>query len=485
MKTPSSELFELIHSLQQNEKRHFILFASMDRNSDEEKNYIRLFNCIASQETYDEIAAKNSTGIKNASAFKRIKNYTMETILRSQENFYANTSVEIQIARRLIQVEILYRKKQLGLVQKSLQKATKLALQHDKILDLAKCYEWESRIANATAKPKLGLRPEFLQHSRRIAQQCTRWLELRRLNNELWNIIHEADSITPFYKKKLQRIADETNKLLREGPAGLTIKKEALSILAVAWRFLDRWDKSYAVRKSFLELYESDPDMMNYNATEYIVAIGNVTNACREMGRYEEAAELYNKVRAFYHRIPTRHRNMRMEERYINLQNSYVSFLAKKKQYNEALKQGEFLIPELQKHKHTFQNSLEKILLETVTISAFYTRNFRKALQYYNKLTDREGKWAIPLLGLAIIYESGNRDLLHYRGRSYDYHLRKTGKKRNAALMNIFTSRLPQASGKSETRAAFTELKKVLETYPDETAAFGPLNWGEWIAGKV
>jgi tetratricopeptide (TPR) repeat protein len=485
MKTPSSELFDLIHSLSANEKRHFMLFAGMDRNSEEDKHYINLFNCIATQERYDELLAKKKTGLKDPAAFKRIKNYTLEILLRSQENFHANTSVEIQIARRLIQVDLLYRKKQLPIVHKCLAKATKLAEQHDKILDMAKCYEWESRIANATAHPRRGLTKHFLEKSACVADQCTRWQLLRRQNNELWAIIHEADSITPVYKKKLAKIAAETEKILAAGSESYTLRKEAWSILAVAYRFLDRWDKSYVIRKKFLDLYESDSTLLHHNAAEYVVAVGNLINACREMKRHEEGKALFSKILKFYEDLPTRHKNMRLDERYVNVLNGYVSQLLKQRDYPAALKHGEELISKITRHKHTFQNSLEVILFESLTLSATYTGNHRKAQLYFNELITRRGKWVVPLLGFAILFESGNTDLLHYRARAWSYHLNKNhGTGDQKSLAAFFMRRLPQVSGKSETNAAFAELRKLLSA-SNTKELFGPFNWQAWIESHV
>ena len=485
MKTPSSELFDLIHSLTPNEKRHFILFAGMDRNSEEDKHYINLFNCISSLDRYDESFVKKKTGLKDSATFKRIKNYTLEILLRSQENFYANTSIEIQIARRLIQVELLYRKKQLSTVYKCLAKATRLAEQHDKILDMAKCYEWEARLANATAKPRHGLTKHFLEKSARVADQCMRWQQLRRQNNELWAIIHEADSITPAHQKKLQKIVSETEKILAAGPEGYTLRKEAWSILSVAYRFLDRWDKSYAIRRKFVDLYEGNETLLHNNAAEYVVAIGNLINACREMKRVEEGKLLFNKILKFYGDLPARHKNMRLDERYVNVLNGYVSQLLKERDYPAALRHGEELIPKITQHKHTFQNSLEVILFESLTLSAFYTGNHRKSQQYFKELTDRRGKWAVPLLGFAILFDSGNAELLHYRARAWAYHLRKTsGTGDQKALASFFMRKLPQVSGKDQITTAFAELRELLSS-SNTKELFGPFNWQAWIESRL
>lgn len=487
MKTPSPELYNLIQSLHHNEKRHFVLFAGMDRNSDSDKQYIQLFNALSKQTDYNEASARKDSGLTNPDSFKRIKNYTLEILLRSQENFHANSSVEVQLARRFIQVEILYRKKQIAIVNKCLAKATQLAKQHDKIFDLAKCYEWESRIANATGKPEKALTASFLENSRKIALQCSAFVELRELNNQLWLIIHEADSITPYYRKKLHVIIKETNALIKTTPAGFTISGEALSILAIAYRFVDRWDKSYQVRQAFLQLYESDPVLLNYYNAEYIVAIGNLINASREMKLHKVTDSLYLKARSYYQTLPASRKDLRLEERYLGLLNGYASYLFKQDQYESAFREAELLVPLLKKHNHTFQNSLESMLFQTLTVSALYLGLHRKSLSYFSKLTSIHHKWCFPLLGLCILYDSGNMDLLHYRARSLLYYQKKTGETQHDQLIRFFMTRLSKIAGRANEVKTFLGLRSQIQNLGKEDAGklFGEMNYEAWIESKI
>jgi hypothetical protein len=54
MKTPSEDLWKLIHSLNISEKGYFVKFAKR-HSPEKENNYIRLFDAISNQsEKYDE-----------------------------------------------------------------------------------------------------------------------------------------------------------------------------------------------------------------------------------------------------------------------------------------------------------------------------------------------------------------------------------------------------------------------------------------------
>lgn len=411
----------------------------------------------------------------------------MEAVLRSQESYYANATADIQIMRRLIQVEVLYPKKQLSIVMKCLSKAEQLALRHDRIIELLRCYEWRSRIANATAKPRLTLTPEFLEQARAIADQCTRWIELRRLNNELWTIIHEAESITPVYRKQLKHIVNETHRFLNSGTSGSTLKKEAWSVLVVAYRFLDDWEMSYKYRKMFVGLYEENKTYLQHNSTEYIVAVGNLINACREMKKLKEGEQWFEKAKTYYAQLPARFKTLRLEERYTNLLNSYVSWLLNRNRFAEALESAEQLIPQVEKQNNVFQNSLLNILHDTLTHSAFYSRAWRKALQYHTRRCALRGKWHDAMTGLAILYESGNYDVLHYRARSFVNFLRKSGHNPEKRTVRWLTKNLPESNSRKLRTDAFLELNELLAGNDGELLRryFGSFQYAVWIQSNI
>ncbi|MBI3503135.1 MAG: hypothetical protein HY063_15215 [Bacteroidetes bacterium] len=125
MKTPSDELFHLIHSLSSQEKRHFKLFY---QGKQENAGFIRLFDCINSLEQYDErklgAMLHRQGALKN---LKRIKSYLQEALLRFLEHHYSDYSADIKLQRLLQRIELLKAKRLFKPAKKILDKAEKLA----------------------------------------------------------------------------------------------------------------------------------------------------------------------------------------------------------------------------------------------------------------------------------------------------------------------------------------------------------------------
>ena len=116
-------LFQLIHSLEKAEKRHFKLYIK--RNSaKEDLKIIQLFDAIAALPEYDErILLKKLTSIEKPQ-LANLKTHLYKQLLASLRLLKSNDSVDLQLHEQLDHARILYGK---GLYYQSL-----------KILDKAK-----------------------------------------------------------------------------------------------------------------------------------------------------------------------------------------------------------------------------------------------------------------------------------------------------------------------------------------------------------
>ncbi len=138
----NSELFELIKSLNKNEKRYFRMQASMQKGS---KNYIQLFDAIYSQKTYDEKAIKEKyRGDKFIKHLAFTKNHLYSLIMKSLINYNSEKSVDSRIHSIISECKILFDKELYKKYFKTIGKAKKLALKYERfgymlqILDMEK-----------------------------------------------------------------------------------------------------------------------------------------------------------------------------------------------------------------------------------------------------------------------------------------------------------------------------------------------------------
>ena len=451
------------------------------------KNYTELVSQLGRQEVFDEHKIRRKK--ESSGNFKRMKHYASGMVMRSLENFHAESSVEILLNRLLTHAEILYNKKQFGLLKKCLAKAKKLATERDLIQYLLQILllEMKSSISFRNTTESLLQNPS--KEIEKITDDCLRFAELRRLSLLFWNIIHTKDTVNAAEKKQLLLIAKKTLALHKKGKNGYSINKEASNVLGLCYRFAGEKEKSYLWRKKLVALIGSEKTFLHERSADYIVSIGNLLNMCIEMKKNEEVILLYNKARDFMAALPSRYNDYMLDERYCNLQNSYVSFLFQNKKYEEVLSIGEELHLKLQKHSYTFMNSIVPMLFKKMIFSSFYIGKYKTSNKFYNlwlRLSESESEEIQKrLFGLILFYEQGERDLTHYRCRNLRYALSNQKKKNVFAheVEKFFSSKLLKTSGKKEEQEAFrnfvehiSKKKNSLQAQPFSDV-FGYVEW--------
>lgn len=148
------DLFALIKSLNQTEKRYFKIFASMGMKT-KKSSFVKLFDAIDNQNKYDEkqflTKYSNQSFVKN---FRFNKHYLFNLILRSMRIYHSKGSVQAQLADMKKDLDFLYKKKLYKPGLKLLMKAQKLALKYEVHNDLVDLYKKEHVYSRYRNSPK-------------------------------------------------------------------------------------------------------------------------------------------------------------------------------------------------------------------------------------------------------------------------------------------------------------------------------------------
>ena len=102
----SDDLFNLVRSLNKNEKRYFRLLSGLHAG---EKKFLLLFDAVDSQKEYDEETIKKK--FRKEKFIRQLtftKNYLYKSILKSLESYHSSADSEIK--NLLHRVEILFEK---------------------------------------------------------------------------------------------------------------------------------------------------------------------------------------------------------------------------------------------------------------------------------------------------------------------------------------------------------------------------------------
>ena len=144
---PKTNLHQLIQSLTKSEKRYFSLFAKRHAIAGENK-YIKLFNEIEKQKTYNEKRVKQI--LNNQKIYTNLsaeKGYLKELILKSLKHFHERNFIDSILYDRLIQIEILYEKGLFEMGDELITKSIRLAEQHEKFLIHTQLLNWKINYA--------------------------------------------------------------------------------------------------------------------------------------------------------------------------------------------------------------------------------------------------------------------------------------------------------------------------------------------------
>ena len=176
MKTPSTDLFDLIHTLTSPERAYFKRFAVLHKRASD-NTYLKLFDAILQQESYDEAALKEQfKGEKLSRYFPRAKSYLYDKILEAMSLFHAEASMSIQLKRRINSARFLYSKKLFHQALKMAQQIKKDAEEWEYWAEYMAAMEIESSIGSKFAHNNLG-HTDLQQTKEDILLACEKYYE--------------------------------------------------------------------------------------------------------------------------------------------------------------------------------------------------------------------------------------------------------------------------------------------------------------------
>jgi hypothetical protein len=144
--TPSEELHQLIQSMNMSEKRYFKIYSSRHVIG-KKNNYIKLFDAVGKQKTYNEQELKKQ--FKGETFIKHLpseKNYLYHNVLDSLSFFYKEKTFLARYCNILIAIEILYNKGLFDQCKKLINRSKKEAYSVEKFSVLLLILRWETLI---------------------------------------------------------------------------------------------------------------------------------------------------------------------------------------------------------------------------------------------------------------------------------------------------------------------------------------------------
>ena len=498
MKT-ADELFLLIKSLKQTEKRYFKIYASKHVIG-EKNNYVKLFEVIDKQKEYNEEAIRKKFSDSNFIKQLHVaKNYLYKLILKSLRNYHSGLSSISEIKNILRDVEILYEKALYKQCRKLLSKAKKAAHLHEDHLQILEIIKWEKKIINAEfhiGKLEKSLE-KVIEEEQLVLEKLSNTIDYWKLNSKM-NMLIEKEGL-PRNQQELEKFNKIMNAdLFKNEEYALSFQARLYFYNVFADYFYVKGDlgNDYKYTEKLLNLIESNPEKISGESHIYIDAIHSYLIACNRIKKYDDFKEALKKLR----HIPKNSSSGESEDTLVRI--FVFSYSMELKMY---LNTGEFvkgimLIPEIEKGLERFKGKVNRVheIVFYYNIAYMYmgSGEYNKSLVWLNKIlnsTDVDIRQDIlsfaRILNLIVHYELGNNDIIEYTVKStYRFlYSRKRLYKFETVLLN-FIRNLPKSFTQTKVLSSFTDLKRELIKISENSFERKALEYFDlisWLESKI
>ena len=296
----SDTLFQLIHSLEKAEKRHFKLYIKRS-SSKEDLKIIQLFDALDKMQEYDEYALLKKLTDNSKTKLANLKTHLYKEVLASLRLLKTGENVDLQLSEHLDNARLLYNK---GLKQQSLriiEKAKELARANQKFNTLVQIISLEKKIetlhiTRSTTDKTEQMAREALDVSRHI-DRVTRLSNLALLLYR-WYVINgharneeDEKDIKDFFKSYL--------------PKDLTLVNgfyEKLYLYqSYCWYAFIRQDflMYYRYAQKWVDLYKEEPHLKSIETGHYIKGMQALLNAHFDLRNFDKFEKTVREFEAY------------------------------------------------------------------------------------------------------------------------------------------------------------------------------------------
>lgn len=492
----SDTLFQLIHSLEKSEKRHFKLYIKRS-SSKEDLKIIRLFDAMEKLSDYDEKFLLRTLKDFTRPQFSNLKTHLYKQLLASLRLLKTNDNIDLKLSEQLDNARLLYNK---GLKIQSLhilEKAKEMARINQKMNFLVQAISLEKKIetlhiTRSTLEKTELLTNEALdisEHIDRVTKLSNLALLLYRWYVQNGHARNEEDEkdVKEFFK----------NSLPGDVNAIQGFYEKLYLYQSYCWFAFIRQDfiMYYKYSQKWIDLFNADKAMITVETGHYIKGMHTLLNAHFDLRNFKkfkitlEEFEEFSKTDA-----ANRHDNFR----------THTSIYINGAKLNQFLMQGNFtnslaIIPEIEKKLSEYSLFVDshRILVFNYKFASLYfgAGKYEKAIDYLHKIINdnqpglrNDLQCYARLLHLICHYEIGNDEILDSLIKSV---YRFMARMKNLTVVEEAIFSFLRHSFKVKARALKPELEeflskiKHLEKNRFETRSFAYLDIISWVESKV
>ncbi len=495
---PTNQLFDIIKSLTNEEDKKFKLLSSLQQG---DKNYIKLFNYIQKQDSYDEIEVKNH--FKNevfVQHFASEKNQLLHHILKSLRSHRQETSASARIDEEIKNIQLLFNKSLYKQSRKQLSILKKQAQDYELFYSLLEIVELEKVLIDMEAHfGDINYRTldELIEEENNLFNKIENYaayeLQLAKLNalSSRLMIARSKEDV-----KEINDILKETKRFAsKDGFLSNKSKIIFLFITGVAKMLLNELDE---VNKSFSDLIielENKPEIISEMPYYYIVSHGYLVRYCAIKKQYNDGFKMIDKLKSLSLNEMFKATDIQITiftQSYITemILYSYIG------QHDKATSIIPQVIKGLDKYEAKINNEELVRIYHTIGMVYFGVGEYNKALHWLNKIINtnyedlRQDVIRISkLINLIIHFELGNDDLLSYIYKSSVRFFNQQEKQYKFEIVFLdYFKKIALSKRDSKQKDTYVKFKEELQKiFSDkyEKNALEYFNFYAWLDSKI
>lgn len=495
---PTNQLFDIIKSLTLEEEKKFKLLSSLQQG---EKNYIKLFNYIQKQESYNEEEVKNH--FKNevfVQHFASEKNQLLHHILKSLRLHRQETSASAKIDEEIKNIQLLFNKSLYKQSRKQLSIIKKMAQDYELFYSLLEIVELEKVLIDMEAHfGDINYRTldELIEEENDLFNKIENYasfeLQLAKLNalSSRLMIARSKEDV-----KEISEVIKETKQYSqKEGFQSNKSKIIFLFINGVANMLLNEMDEVHVALSELIIELENKPEIISEMPYYYIVAHGYIVRYCAIKKQYNDGFKMIDKLKSLALNEMFKATDLQITiftQSYITEMGLY-SYIG---QHDKATNIIPYVIKGLDKYETKINNHDLVRIYHTISMVYFGVGEYNKSLHWLNKIINtnyddlRQDLIRISkLINLIVHFELGNDDLLSYIYKSSVRFFSQQEKqyKFEAVFLDYF-KKIALSKRDSKQKETYIKFKEELQkVFKDkyEKNALEYFNFYAWLDSKI
>lgn len=287
-------LHPLLHSLTKSEKRYCRLLTGSPTG---DKGFLRLLDCLLSHETMDDALTDDLTRLFPGATLEPARKYLYRVVMQSLRQFGQDRRVDVRIGQLLHDSQILYERGLVQFSQEQLQKARRLAEQHERGLYVVlaarqQAEQWVKGQFDGVDEPTLarqhGLVRQQLERTQTALHHAALYETLLLRYRTHGTVGNATDT------RRLNDLLLEEHQLLnrqkqdRTALRSFAMQQQHLHFQSAYFRMIGDEAGSLQVYRELDNLFQHNPTLWAEQPLYYVQLLEGILSDLRMLGQYEE-----------------------------------------------------------------------------------------------------------------------------------------------------------------------------------------------------